>query len=63
MNANMINYAQHCEYRLPCGICQRTNTICPLQTQGPTITSVYVAPVYPDNYKITETCVKETENE
>ena len=25
-----INYTNYCSYRLPCGICQRTNSICPL---------------------------------
>lgn len=24
------NYSQYCAYRLPCGICTRTNTYCPL---------------------------------
>ena len=24
------NYTNYCSYRLPCGICQRTNSICPL---------------------------------
>ena len=24
------NYTNYCFYRLPCGICQRTNSICPL---------------------------------
>ena len=25
-----FNYSQYCAYRLPCGICIRTNTYCPL---------------------------------
>ena len=25
-----IDYTQYCVYRLPCGICTRTNQICPL---------------------------------
>ena len=25
-----LNYSQYCLYRLPCGICTRTNSICPL---------------------------------
>lgn len=25
-----FNYSQYCAYRLPCGICTRTNTYCPL---------------------------------
>lgn len=25
-----INYSQYCAYRLPCGICSRTNSYCPL---------------------------------
>ena len=24
------NYTNYCSYRLPCGVCQRTNSICPL---------------------------------
>lgn len=24
------NYTNYCFYRLPCGICQRTNSMCPL---------------------------------
>lgn len=24
------NYSQYCLYRLPCGICTRTNSVCPL---------------------------------
>lgn len=24
------NYTNYCSYRLPCDICQRTNSICPL---------------------------------
>ena len=24
------NYINYCFYRLPCGICQRTNSMCPL---------------------------------
>ena len=35
-----------CIYRLPCGICTRTNTVCPLQgfNNDPYIVSVYAAP-------------------
>lgn len=29
---------QYCQYRLPCGICTRTNSMCPLITNTPTIT-------------------------
>lgn len=25
---------EYCIYRLPCGICERTNNICPLQKNG-----------------------------
>ena len=25
-----VDYRQYCWYRLPCGICTRTNTLCPL---------------------------------
>lgn len=25
-----INYSQYCTYRLPCGICSRTNSYCPI---------------------------------
>lgn len=31
-----VNYSSYCIYRLPCGICTRTNSICPLS--GGTIT-------------------------
>lgn len=27
---DFINYSQCCFYRLPCGICTRTNSFCPL---------------------------------
>ena len=27
---NEFNYSQYCAYRLPCGICTRTNSYCPL---------------------------------
>lgn len=29
---------QYCQYRLPCGICAKTNSICPLSWSVPTIT-------------------------
>lgn len=29
-STDINNYANYCFYRLPCGICQRTNSICPL---------------------------------
>lgn len=32
------NYTNYCSYRLPCGICQKTNSICPLS--GGTLASV-----------------------
>ena len=56
MDTNTINYAQYCAYRLPCGICQRTNAVCPLSantitTNEPPMVAVYAAPVrYPYNY-------------
>lgn len=25
-----IDYSQYCAYRLPCGVCTRTNSYCPL---------------------------------
>ena len=28
------NYSQYCFYRLPCGICTRTNEFCPLNCNG-----------------------------
>lgn len=28
------NYSQYCLYRLPCGICTRTNSVCPLSCNG-----------------------------
>lgn len=28
--ANSTTYSQYCSFRLPCGICTRTNSICPL---------------------------------
>ena len=38
-----INYQQYCSFRLPCGVCTRTNSMCPLcggvisPTWGPNI--------------------------
>ena len=29
-------YSNSCQYRLPCGICERTNKQCPLLSWGPT---------------------------
>lgn len=39
------NYTNYCNFRLPCGICQRTNSICPLGggTWTPTWTSCTTA--------------------
>lgn len=37
-----INYSSYCVYRLPCGICTRTNSICPLS--GSTITPPWQYP-------------------
>ena len=28
--ANSTTYSQYCSFRLPCGVCTRTNSICPL---------------------------------
>lgn len=28
--SDFLSYSQHCSYRLPCGICTRTNGFCPL---------------------------------
>lgn len=30
MNETAYDYSQYCAYRLPCGICTRTNAQCPL---------------------------------
>lgn len=30
MKTATIDYSQYCAYRLPCGICTRTNAPCPL---------------------------------
>jgi len=45
VKSNAYN-AEYCTYRLPCGICTRTNAMCPLQnnwhiswSDGPTCTS------------------------
>lgn len=27
---NYSDYSQYCAYRLPCGVCTRTNSYCPL---------------------------------
>lgn len=32
------NYWQFCSYRLPCGICSRTMTICPFNNDGTKVT-------------------------
>lgn len=32
------NYSSSCYYRLPCGICTRTNSMCPLYPQTITVT-------------------------
>ena len=32
------SYASNCYYRLPCGICTRTNSMCPLYPQTITVT-------------------------
>lgn len=48
------DYSTYCAYRLPCGICTRTNSVCPLMqtftSAKPPIVSVYAAPVYPFNH-------------
>ena len=50
-----INYVQTCGFCLPCGVCTRTNSICPIQGQistEPLITGVYAAPVYPYSMQV-----------
>jgi len=46
--ANDLNYGSYCFYRLPCGVCTRTNSICPLSCN--TITPSWQFPnvVYTD---------------
>lgn len=44
-----------CAYRLPCGICTRTNMACtvdamPAAPVQPNMVSVYAAPAYPYNH-------------
>ena len=34
-DSNVYNY---CAWRLPCGICERTNKVCPTGYSGPSIT-------------------------
>ena len=29
---------EYCSYRLPCGLCQRTNTVCPYYAQNISVT-------------------------
>lgn len=38
------NYSQYCLYRLPCGICTRTNNICPLNCNGTALPTWQVFP-------------------
>ena len=38
-NSYINNYTYYCNFRLPCGICQKTNSICPAQGMTPTWTS------------------------
>ena len=33
-HTEMVDYTQYCLYRLPCGICTRTNQTCPLNCGG-----------------------------
>lgn len=52
------NYTNYCSYRLPCGICQRTNSVCPLNggTWTPTwtsATSVWQGPISQTPYTTT----------
>lgn len=54
---------ENCLYRLPCGICERTNKMCPLQKSGYSIdytrpTTVSTGPGY--NYTVK---IKGEENE
>lgn len=37
---NNLTYGTYCTFRLPCGICMRTNMHCPIAT-GNTISSPY----------------------
>ena len=64
------NYTNYCFYRLPCGICQRTNSICPFSGgicaptwTTPTFTTSTVAPTTPQWGETTcTTGTKESEN-
>ena len=38
MTTALIDYSQCCTYRLPCGICTRTNSHCPLFSNGIEVT-------------------------
>jgi len=50
------NYSVYCSFRLPCGVCTRTNSFCPLSSgfpigAEPPMISVYAAPArYPYNF-------------
>ena len=68
-----MNTGDYCTFRLPCGVCTRMNSICPLLGQtitpaDPPMVAVYAAPAYPYNYGVTTTTLctdaggKETED-
>ena len=51
---SIVTYTS-CTYRLPCGICTRTNMACtvdamPAAPVQPNMVSVYAAPAYPYNH-------------
>ena len=60
------NYTNYCNFRLPCGICQRTNSICPLSGGicTPTWTTCTTGTAGTDDYRevTCATGTKESEN-
>ena len=48
------NYGECCFNRLPCGICTRTNTMCPL-ANGVTITPTWTTTTNPSTISTTPT--------
>lgn len=43
-NSYINNYTNYCTYRLPCGVCQRTNSMCPLS--GGAYTPTWTTPTF-----------------
>lgn len=47
-SSNSFNWSSYCQYRLPCGICQKTNSQCPYAGVNPYVQPYNpIYPVYP----------------